>query len=380
MKALKQLIPVLLILVILMSACAAPAASTPGQPANDATEAPQTTDEPLPAGFTVTDGMGRTVAFDKTPSRIVLVGKSLFMVADAIYLFPEAGKNIIAIGATNQGSGNFIPLIDETYATKTVLDSNASVEDIAAMQPDLVITKSLNAETYGTPLEQLGVPVIYLDFESAEQYQRDLATLGQIFNNPAKAEELAAWFQGKVEAVSGVVAGLSEDQKPKTLLIYYSEKEGAISFNVPPASWMQTYMVETAGGTPVWLDTNPGKGWATVNIEQIAAWNPDVVLIVSYFKPVSEVVDLLKADEQWQLLDAVKNNKMYGFPTDAYSWDQPDPRWALGLQWVATKLHPDLFADLDILAETKAFYLDLYGMNEAAFTEKIEPILIGDVK
>ncbi len=68
-----------------------------------------------------------------------------------------------------------------------------------------MITKSLNAETYGTPLEQLGIPVVYLDFETAEQYQRDLATLGQIFNNPAKAEE---WLlvQGKVEAVSGVVA------------------------------------------------------------------------------------------------------------------------------------------------------------------------------
>lgn len=380
MKSLKLLIPVVLVMLMLMTACATPAAVTPSQPANNSTEAAQPTEEPQPAEFTVTDGMGRTVTFEKAPSRIVLVGKSLFMVADAIYLFPEAGKNIIAIGATNQGSGNFIPLIDETYASKTVLDSNASVEDIAALQPDLVITKSLNAETYGTPLEQLGIPVVYLDFETAEQYQRDLATLGQIFNNPAKAEELAAWFQGKVEAVSGVVAGLSEEQKPKTLLIYYSEKEGAISFNVPPASWMQTYMVETAGGVPVWMDANPGKGWATVNIEQIAAWNPDAVLIVSYFKPVNEVVDLLKADEQWKLLDAVKNNKIFGFPTDAYSWDQPDPRWALGLQWAATKLHPDLFADLDILAEAKAFYLDLYDMDDAAFAEKIEPTLIGDVK
>jgi iron complex transport system substrate-binding protein len=380
MKSLKLLIPVVLVMLMLMTACATPAAVTPSQPANNSTEAAQPTEAPQPAGFTVTDGMGRTVTFEKAPSRIVLVGKSLFMVADAIYLFPEAGKNIIAIGATNQGSGNFIPLIDETYASKTVLDSNASVEDIAALQPDLVITKSLNAETYGTPLEQLGIPVVYLDFETAEQYQRDLATLGQIFNNPAKAEELAAWFQGKVEAVSGVVAGLSEEQKPKTLLIYYSEKEGAISFNVPPASWMQTFLVESAGGTPVWIEANPGKGWATVNIEQIAAWNPDVVLIVSYFKPVNEVVDLLKADEQWKLLDAVKNNKIFGFPTDAYSWDQPDPRWALGLQWAATKLHPDLFTDLDILAEAKAFYLDLYDMDDAAFAEKIEPTLIGDVK
>jgi hypothetical protein len=79
---------------------------------------------------------------------------------------------------------------------------------------------------------------------------------------------------------------------------YYSEKEGAISFNVP----------RRAGCKPIWWkpradfgldECQPGKGWAMVNIEQIAAWNPDAVLIVSYFKPVNEVVDLLKADEQW---------------------------------------------------------------------------------
>ena len=382
MKALKYVIPVLLVGAFLMTACvtATPTPVPTAEPTAAPTEVPTPTEEPTPAGFTVTDAMDRTITFDKAPTNIVVVGKSLFMVADAIYLFPEAGTNIIAIGATNQGSGNFVPMIDATYDSKILLDSNAGVEDIVAVQPDLVIMKSLNAEKYGDPLEQLGIPVVYLDFETAEQYKRDLATLGQLFKNPAKAEELAAWFQGKVDMVSSKVSDLTDDQKPSALIIYYNEKEDTISFNVPPMSWMQTFLVETAGGTPVWGDANPGSGWATVNVEQIAAWNPDVVFIVSYFKPVDEVVATLKEDPQWQLLDAVKNDKIYAFPTDAYSWDQPDPRWALGLEWVALKLHPELFTDLDIISEAKAFYNDLYGMDDAAFEEKIAPILIGDVK
>ncbi len=383
MNSKRILIVALLITVLAISACAQqtpvvtmePTAAPPVETA-DPTAAP--TEAPT-TSFSVTDALNRTVTFEKTPERIVLVGRALFMVADAIYLFPEAGSNIVALGATNQGTGNFIPLIDANYDTKTMLDNSAGAEQIAAEQPDLVIMKSMSAESLGAPIETLGIPVLYLDFETAEQYQRDLATLGQLFQNPAKAEELAAWYQGKVDAVTSALSGLTDEQKPRTLLLYYSDKDGTTAFNVPPMGWMQTYLIQTGGGTPVWEDANPGSGWTTVNLEQIAAWNPEVVFVVSYFVPVNDVVDQMKTDPQWMLLDAVKNNKLIAFATDVYSWDQPDTRWALGLGWVAAKLHPDLFPDYDATTEAKAFYKDLYGMDNAAFESNILPLFKGDI-
>lgn len=328
--------------------------------------------------FTITDALGREVTFEKVPSRIVLVGKALFAVADAIYLFPEAGKNIIALGSTQQGSGNFIPMIDPTFADKITLGSEAGAEQIAAAQPDCVIMKSTNAEKLGAPLEVLNIPVVYLDFETSEQYQRDLKTLGQLFQNPARAEELAAYYQGKADAISSAVSSLTEEQKPRTLLLYYSDKDGEIAFNVPPMDWMQTFIVQTAGGLPVWDDANPSIGWTKVNLEQIAAWNPDVIFIVAYFNPTDEVIEKLKTDAQWQALDAMKNGKVYGFVKDVYSWDQPDTRWILGLSWVAGILHPDLFPEYDIIKEAQSFYSDLYGMDEASFKENILPLLPGE--
>lgn len=383
MNSKRILIVALLITVLAISACAQqtpvvtmePTAAPPVETA-DPTAAP--TEAPT-TSFSVTDALNRTVTFEKTPERIVLVGRALFMVADAIYLFPEAGSNIVALGATNQGTGNFIPLIDVNYDAKTLLDNSAGAEQIAAEQPDLVIMKSMSAESLGAPIETLGIPVLYLDFETAEQYQRDLATLGQLFQNPAKAEELAAWYQGKVDAVTSALSGLTDEQKPRTLLLYYSDKDGTTAFNVPPMGWMQTYLIQTSGGTPVWEDANPGSGWTTVNLEQIAAWNPEVVFVVSYFVPVNDVVDQMKTDPQWMLLDAVKNNKLIAFATDVYSWDQPDTRWALGLGWVAAKLHPDLFPDYDATTEAKAFYNDLYGMDNAAFESNILPLFKGDI-
>jgi molybdenum ABC transporter molybdate-binding protein len=327
--------------------------------------------------ITVTDALGRTVTFEQAPTRIVLAGKALFMIADAIYLFPEAGRNIVALGSTAQGSGNFVPLIDPAFSEKISLEKDAGPEQIAAAQPDCVIMKSSNAESLGTPLEALNIPVVYLDFETAEQYKRDLATLGQLFNNPARAEKLAAYFQSKVETVATAISGLNEDQKPRTLLLYYNEKDGSVAFNVPPLGWMQTYLVETAGGLPVWKDAELTKSWTKVSLEQVAAWKPDIIFVVAYFNPVIEVVEGLKSDPQWANIDAVKNNKIFGFAGDLYSWDQPDPRWVLGLDWVAATLHPELFPNYDIVKDAQAFYTDLYGMGDAAFKSDVQPAIIG---
>jgi molybdenum ABC transporter molybdate-binding protein len=330
-------------------------------------------------GFTVTDALGRNVTFKSVPQKIVLAGKALFMIADAVYTFPDASKNIVALGSTAQGSGNFIPMIDSTFAAKISLDSNAGAEQIAAAQPDCVITKSYNQSTLGKALEAINIPVIYLDFETPDQYQRDLKTLGQLFQNPDRAAQVAAFYQGKVDAVTKAVSTLKDDQKPRTLILYYNVKDNAVSFNVPPMTWIQTLMVTTAGGAPVWQDANPGSGWTKVSLEQVAAWNPDVIFIVSYFKPVNDVVKELKADSQWQALSAVKNSKLYGFATDVYSWDESDTRWILGLTWVAGKLHPDLFPGLDITKEAQTFYKDLYAMDDASYQKNIQPLLTGDV-
>ncbi len=111
--------------------------------------------------------------------------------------------------------------------------------------------KSSNASSLGKALEAVKIPVVYLDFETPEQYPRDLKTLGQLFQNPDQAAKLAAYYQEKADAIAKPVAGLSDAQKPKTLVLYYSEKDGAVAFNVPPMGWMQTLQIKIAGGIPV---------------------------------------------------------------------------------------------------------------------------------
>jgi iron complex transport system substrate-binding protein len=62
-----------------------------------------------------------------------------------------------------------------------------------------------------------------------------------------------------------------------------------------------------------------------------------------------------------------------------YSWDESDTRWILGLTWMASKLHPELFPNLNIQTEAQTFYQTLYNMDSTTFQSKIVPLFTGDL-
>jgi iron complex transport system substrate-binding protein len=323
------------------------------------------------------DALGRTVSFPRPPQRIVVTNKAVIMMADALYLFPEASSRIVAIGSTAQGKLNFIPVIDPDYAGKMKLDNQSGPEQIAAARPDVVLLKSSIAQSLGRSIEALGVPVVYLGLETPQQYERELMTLGTLLGNEGRARELIAAYKRKTERVSAAIAGLDAEARPRVLLLYTTAQGGATALNVPPLGWMQTMLVEMAGGRPAWRDAQIGQGWTKVSIEQIAAWDADRICVISYVDDPREVVKRLRTDPQWQGLRAVKQGELHAFPTDYYSWDQPDTRWILGLTWLAATIHPDRFPGMDMLQEVRSFYGEFYGMDDTSFRESVLPFLSG---
>ncbi|NMC55483.1 MAG: ABC transporter substrate-binding protein [Chloroflexi bacterium] len=370
-------------LSIFVASCApaAPAETLPPAPTQaPADPEPSPTETVVPAApIELQDALGQKITFETPPQRIVQAGRSGLMIVDAIYAFPEAQQNLVALSEITQGLGNFAEVIDPSFAEKTLIGRDTGAEPILAMNPDVVIMKSMLAKDFGKQIQDLGVPVVYLDLETPEQFQRDLTTLGQLFNNPQRAEELKQYYQQKTEQITSQTETLSEEQKPRVLLLYYSSQDGQTALSVPPLTWLQTTLVENAGGMPVWQNLELGGGWTKVNFEQIAAWDADQIYIIAYNDNVLDVTAGLEEDAQWQALRAVQQGQLFGFPGDYYSWDQPDTRWILGQMWLASKIQPELFADLDIKEEAAAFFQTLYGMDESAFAEQIIPILSGDV-
>ena len=74
-----------------------------------------------------------------------------------------------------------------------------------------------------------------------------------------------------------------------------------------------------------------------------------------------------------------QNGKLYGFPKDLYSWDQPDTRWVLGLQWLATVMYPERLKPETLMPAVQEFYQFAYGLDAQAFEASIKPALQGDL-
>jgi iron complex transport system substrate-binding protein len=315
----------------------------------------------------VTDCLGRTLAFERMPERILLAGRATLLIVDAVYMFPDARDRVAGVGVTNQGLGDFFPVLDRKAAEKARFENSAGPEQLAGLHPDLVILKSYMKERLGDSLESIGIPVLYVDLESPAAFAADVRMLGDLFQDPARAVFINTYYESRVQAVRKRSAGAS---RPSTLVVQYSERDGAAAISVPPTSWIQTLVVETAGGNPVWAASGAGTGWNKVSAEQAAAWRPEHTLVVSYQRPAAEAVAALERSGRW-------SGRLHAFPADFHSWDQSDSRWILGLQWAAKTLHPELFAGLDLRAEVLSFYGELYGIDRRTVETVVLPRLEG---
>jgi iron complex transport system substrate-binding protein len=327
----------------------------------------------------LTDAGGNNLRFDEPPERIVVAGKAGQLILHSAYLFPEAIDRVVAMEQRLQRDISMLPLVDPGLDEKIQLERDAAAEQIAPAQPDVVLMKTYMAEDLGEPLGQLGIPVVYFDLETPEQFTRDIQVLGALLGNPERGEQVLSFYQDRLDQIESSLDGLVPEDRPGVLLIQHDTRGGEVAFKVPSREWLQTIMVELAGGDPIWMEAAEGGGWTVVNFEQIAAWNPEIIILVDYFGDPGEAASELRQDEKWRALQAVKDEKMFAFPGDFLSWDQPDPRWVLGLEWLGTVIHPERFGSLDMLEEIKNFYAEMYGLDAEQIEDEVLPLITGDI-
>jgi iron complex transport system substrate-binding protein len=98
------------------------------------------------------------------------------------------------------------------------------------------------------------------------------------------------------------------------------------------------------------------SGLANVSMEQVLAWNPDVIVTTdpAFFGSVW-------TDARWSVVSAVKNTRVYLSPQLPFGWFDfpPGPNRVIGLFWLANILYPDIFGD-DLRTQVSEFYRLFY--------------------
>jgi iron complex transport system substrate-binding protein len=112
-------------------------------------------------------------------------------------------------------------------------------------------------------------------------------------------------------------------------------------------------------------------GLANVSVEQVLAWNPEVIVTIE-----PAFATTVRTDPVWAPIKAVQTARIYLSPRLPFGWVDfpPSVNRLIGLWWLAKAFYPEKFPE-DLRPLTREFYQRFYHMTPS--DEQIDNVLSG---
>ena len=308
--------------------------------------------------ITVTDHENRTVTLEKPAERIASIPMPIASTIIGIDggTGKLAGMNPVAKSAiVDSILGKIFPEAADIPSDITAPNFIPNVEELAATNPDLVIQWADRGSDYVDPIVNAGLNALLISYgteEKTRQYQMMIATA---MGKPERAEMINSWRKQMAAEMAEKGKAIPADKKPKVLYLLRALETMTAS---GAKENYNTYYIELAGGVSASAGL-VGNG-VTISPEQIAAWDPDVILLNSFEAELD--LSRIHNDPILSLTKAAQDNRIYKMPLGGYRWDPPNQESPLTWMWLAELLHPDVF-QYDLRAEMRKAYKTLYGYD-----------------
>lgn len=316
---------------------------------------------------TIVDQLNRTVTLPAEVNRIVVLQHQ------TLDILVELGAADKVVGVLKSWP-SLIPGLDKYAPGLKGLPmpgdlSAANVEEVLSLKPDVVFVTNYAPPEMIEAIAKTGVPVVGISLSKGEGVEAPKL-------NPTFADDDVAYAEGLKIGVKliGEIVGRSERAAELLDFAFANRKrvEERVA-KIADADRVRLYManpkMSTYGSgkyTGVIMKRSGGlnvaagvRGSTKVSMEDVLAWNPQVIFVQDRYAPVA---DEIRQGAAWQEIDAVKNDRIYITPEYVKPWGYPLPEaLALGELWMAKKLYPEQFADIDMQREVDAFYTKFYG-------------------
>ena len=298
--------------------------------------------------MTVVDQLGRTVEVPREINRIV----SSYYISSSLLIALGAEDKVVGLEMKADTREIYKKAAPEFLELPGVGTSKSiSVEETLALKPDLVILP-YRLEEFVEQFEALDIPVIVVEPESMDQFLESITLIGTAIGEEEKAEALLNYYEEKIAEISSLTEGLEE--RPR---VYMSG--GSSAFTTCTSNMYQNDLIHLAGGQNVSEALTDGY-WANVSAEQILAWDPEFIFNVNY---ASYDISELTKDAQLAPVSAIKENRVYTFPSVLEAWDYPTPSSILGILWLTHQLHPELYSVEAYTKDAQDFYKTFYDID-----------------
>ena len=272
---------------------------------------------------TYTDDMGRVVAIDRVPERLVSFGPSITEILFALGL----EEKVVGVSSYSDypEAAESKPKIGDAF--------NPSLEKIVDLEPDLVLT--VKQEQLNKELDDLGIKFMVLDPEDIDDILRDIELVGEITGTAREVEELVEDMRESISQVTTLVEGAPE----ASVFFIVDATDLALPWTAGSGSFIDA-LIAMAGGENIVAET-PGA-WVQFSLEQIVSSDPEIIVIQTMTGGIPTVSkEELEEHPVWGKLTAVKQGRICFIDGDLVS--RPGPRIVQGLEEVAKIIHPELF-------------------------------------
>ncbi len=263
-----------------------------------------------------------------------------------------------AWGSLQTYDGGELDDLPETNTRKEI-----DYETMALLQPDVVF----DATWYnrGDILqEKVGCPCVDAGsgFTFEENYEH-IQLLGEVLDRQERAYELESFIRSKVEMVASVTSTINESDRPTVYFAPRGAKKGFYDA-VEGRDFTRTEAVyeplTIAGGINVGQECT-GEN-VNVPPEQIVAWEPEFIFVAKGSWDGESGVGFVMETPELSEIPAVENDHVYDcfYP---YCRGRPIDRSLLNMLYMAKRLHPDKFSELDLEKEGNEIYMELLGVD-----------------
>jgi iron complex transport system substrate-binding protein len=221
--------------------------------------------------------------------------------------------------------------------------TNTNLEQVLALDPDLVILSDAQAPLVEGKLHQLGLETLVVGSQSLQDIYDAIDSIGRAVGSVDQAKRLSDGMRSELESIEAAVRGRP---KPRTLVVVDRLPGTLRDIYIATGGSYLVSLVEIAGGTPV---APPAKhNYTQISTEALATWDPEVVfdMVQALTAPVAVPgVSELAEDPVtvWKSLQiqAVKDGRIFAVTDRRFV--HPSQFAVLAARTMARRLHPEAF-------------------------------------
>ncbi len=359
MKLLKSLLAVTLTVTLAACSSTGTSASSVSSSSNQEVKVPET--------VTITDHADRTVEVPTNPEKVAILG--IYPLASMLSVYLNSAETIVAMEPASANAAKNSVLIDlypeiGDITTDILSGEDLNIEALVALEPEVVYYNAADQADL-EKLENAGITAVAFSptkwkFDVIETYRQWIALLDQIYPSSSKNAKLVDHYS--TEIYNMIQETVSTVEQPQKILFLYQYDENAMITS--SSRFFGEWWAKAAGGVNVASDVQAETANAKITMENVYEWNPDVIIITNFTKATpDDLYNNAIGTDDWSTVKAVQDHRVYKMPMGTYRTYTPSSDTPMTLLWLAQAVYPELFADIDVKAQVKDYYSQLFGIT-----------------